>query len=106
MSKNLGGLQVKHNLNAEQHRQWCREMLAGDPQYPQYPGNADRNRGRQHGFCSCRHCGWVGNWSELAQNDLKTESFRARRPHGFCPKCGVRAFWAKMSEGQAAVLAP
>lgn len=65
-----------------------------------------RDAGRKFGMCECSHCGWRGNSKELKHANITQITKSLRRPEGYCPNCVQRAFWAKLSEGQAAVLAP
>jgi hypothetical protein len=103
----LSGKTKPHNLSHNQHKQWLKEMHAQDLDYIYDLANKSaRGRGRARGQCECSQCGWHG-----AKNDLRyamgdTPSNHDRRPDGRCPKCNTRAFWAKLTEGQALLLAP
>jgi hypothetical protein len=98
-----------HRLNHEQHKLWVREMLAPSIMTPGEKltcceSMLMRDRGRHHGYCECL-CGWKGVVGSLIQLTA-LEGAAARRPEGYCPQCQQRPFWMKMTEAQAALLAP
>ena len=80
-------------------------MLAPDYAYTQYSGNPARGRVREHMLCVC-NCGWKGKYENLRPAEWRGDKnpLAMRRPEGFCPECGHRAFWMPLTEAQALVL--